>query len=113
MSRARRPTLTASARRCCLVHRGWRPAARGAASTSSIASRWRCVLDAKAGGIQMFNIDGTDMRLDASVGVFITMNPGYKGRTELPESLKVRDQSCTLTMPTGEGPIMHPHPANR
>ena len=48
------------------------------------------VLDALRARKDRFVFDNVEVTLKASVMAFITMNPGYPGRAELPESLKVR-----------------------
>lgn len=43
-----------------------------------------------------------DVTLDNKVGIFITMNPGYAGRTELPESIKALFRPVVCVVPDNE-----------
>lgn len=42
---------------------------------------------------------GETIKLISSVGLFVTMNPGYAGRTELPENLKTLFRPCAMVAP--------------
>ena len=55
---------------------------------SVVAQQLLIIQNALKGGYHEFNFEGRNTRLVPSCGIFITMNPGYAGRTELPENLK-------------------------
>uniref|UniRef100_A0A803T9B7 Dynein axonemal heavy chain 17 n=1 Tax=Anolis carolinensis TaxID=28377 RepID=A0A803T9B7_ANOCA len=69
---------------------------------SVIAVQVKCVQDAIRAKKKMFNFLGEMIALIPTVGMFITMNPGYAGRTELPENLKALFRPCAMVVPDFE-----------
>ncbi|CBY35491.1 unnamed protein product [Oikopleura dioica] len=69
---------------------------------SVIAVQVKCIQDAIRDKKERFIFEGCDISLVPSVGIFITMNPGYAGRTELPENLKALFRPCAMVVPDFE-----------
>ncbi|KAM5150816.1 dynein axonemal heavy chain 9 isoform 1-T1 [Callospermophilus lateralis] len=69
---------------------------------SVVAVQVKSIQDAIRDKKQWFNFLGEEISLNPSVGIFITMNPGYAGRTELPENLKALFRPCAMVVPDFE-----------
>ncbi|XP_046391607.1 dynein beta chain, ciliary-like [Ischnura elegans] len=69
---------------------------------SVVAVQVKCIQDAIRDKKKIFNFLGEVIGLIPSVGLFITMNPGYAGRTELPENLKALFRPCAMVVPDFE-----------
>jgi len=61
--------------------------------------QFKSVTDAIREGVQRFRLQEDEISLDPTCGVFITMNPGYLGRSELPEGLKALFRPITVVVP--------------
>ena len=61
--------------------------------------QYKAVTDAIRAGLKEFMLMGDMMTLIPSAMAFITMNPGYLGRSELPEGLKALFRPITVMVP--------------
>lgn len=68
---------------------------------SVVAMQVECIGAAKKAHVSqfMFPEEPYPINIVHSVGYFITMNPGYAGRQELPENLKVLFRGVTMMVP--------------
>lgn len=69
-------------------------------SVLSVCSvQFKSVTDSIKLGRKKFILQDDEITLDPTCGVFITMNPGYLGRAELPEGLKALFRPITVVVP--------------
>ncbi len=66
---------------------------------SVVSTQIKIIQNAMMQQLPRFLFEGKDILLDPNMGIFITMNPGYAGRTELPDNLKALFRPVTMIVP--------------
>ena len=69
---------------------------------SVIAQQLQEIRKALLAGVERFDFQGKNINIEANFGCHITMNPGYAGRTELPDNLKVLFRPVAMMIPSYE-----------